>query len=135
VRKAWTGTTDVNGGIAASCVSSFTQHGSQFSKEVKMIRPIIAYDQNPGSINLDVNVDYTVVEPQGLVSLPQQTAGVWDSGLWDQALWGGSPLVRRDWYGATGVGVVLAPHMNVFSTSAQFRLSAYDVLIEDGEVL
>ena len=135
VRQAWTGTQDVDGGIEGSAISSFWQHRTNASKSVKMIRPIIAYDQNPGSIYIEVNADYTVVEPSNLISLPQQTAGVWDTDEWDVALWGGSPLVRRDWYGAVGVGVTLAPHLNITSTSANFRLAAYDLLLEDGGVL
>lgn len=135
VRQAWTGTEDVSSGISASSVSAFTQHRSVGSKAVRMIRPIIAYDQNPSSLYIDVNVDYTIVEPSNLISLPQQTAAVWDTDDWDVGLWGGSALVRRDWYGATGIGVVLAPHMNIVATSSNFRLSAYDLLIEDGGVL
>jgi len=136
VRKAWTGTNDMEEDIEAELLCAFNYFGNRNNeKHFKLVRPIISWDANPAQIRLGVDVEFQTRTPTSEITLPQSTAGIWDAGLWDEATWGGDARLQKQWYTATGTGFAAALHMEVESGLASVRLSSVDYVFEPGEIL
>ncbi|HZT03691.1 MAG TPA: hypothetical protein VFA39_15630 [Steroidobacteraceae bacterium] len=136
VRHAWNGLSDNGAQIVGDMAGAFDYFGNRDGlKQIMMLRPVIAWDTNPGQMLVGVDTDFAITTPLGVVAFPTGGGSLWDSGLWDSAVWGGGTTINKDWYGATGVGYAIAPRLKVATNNAQIRVSAFDYLYQPGGVL
>jgi hypothetical protein len=125
VRKAWTGTADAGFAIESDVLPAFNAFGfGDRELHFLQVKPIIAWDQNPTEIRIDINVNYTQTAPTSQITLPATTSGTWDSGTFDSAQWAGVVTANEGWYGVTGMGFNGALRMSAKSANAVIQLSA-----------
>lgn len=127
VRRAWNGLNDLGGQITGEMAGAFDYFGSRTGlKQIHLLRPVIAWDTNPGELLVGVDVDFNLTTPQGSVSFPVGSGSLWDAGLWDSAVWGGGSTINKDWYSATGVGYAISPRLKISTNNASIKLQAFD---------
>jgi hypothetical protein len=99
-------------------------------KHMKLMRPIIGLDQG---INLSIGVDTDYVSNFPAVSRAVSGGSGLDAwgGIWD-VTWSGAVTVSKKWYGVTGSGHAIAPHIQGSTPGTVLSWSATDFIYEVG---
>ncbi len=137
VRKAWTGTKDLETAISAEVVFNFSYFGDRTNlKETTLVRPIMKFDIQPASILIGIDADFNVLTPGSEITVVADSGSTWDVSEWDEAFWGGEPTVRSFWQSYTVLGYALAFH-GVFqaSQSSWVSISSVDIAYMPGSTL
>lgn len=136
VRHAWSGFSDNGAQIVGDMAGAFDYFGNRDGlKQIMLLRPVVAWDINPGEMLVGVDVDFAITTPTGAISFPTGGGSTWDSGLWDTAVWGGGTTINKDWYSAPGYGYAISPRLRIATNAAQIRVQAFDYLYQRGGVL
>lgn len=137
VRKAWTGSTDLDMSISAEAVFNFTYFGDRGNiKETTLVRPTMKYDVSPISIKIGIDADFNVRVPGSDIVSTSESGSAWDTAVWDASFWAGEPEVRSNWSSYTAIGYALAFHTLIESTeSAWVSISSVDIAYKRGSTL
>jgi hypothetical protein len=135
VVKAWTSNTDNGVGIVADVLPAFSQFGSGArNKFFTMVRPNILTNGSP-SINYGLNIDYTIQDPQGVLSYSPPTGMVWGSMVWGSMVWGGALVASSSWQTVGAVAKSASMRLRVNNGGADVRMTNVDYLHQVGGVL
>jgi hypothetical protein len=131
--KADSGADDGGSAITQNAQQAFNYLGNRGAvKHVKMLRPIL---QATGEFNLGVriNVDYSTANPSVLTPIGLGDSDPW-GGIWDVA-WSGALQLLSRWFGVTGIGRAISPHLLTQTNGCTLSWAASDIVYERGGVL
>ena len=131
IGKAWDTNADNGSNINAIALQAFNRFETDAQKRLTMSRPIFRATQTP-SVLAAINVDYDQNDNTvALAFTPAASGSVWDTGTWDNATWGsGNLLIFKNWQGAAGVGVAIAPMVKTASRGFDLRWDSTDLIFE-----
>jgi hypothetical protein len=135
VGLAWFGFSDDGDNISGAAQQAFSQFSpGQQDKRFTMLRPIMRTNGAP-SIYAGINVNYEQTIPNSALNFAPVAYGVWDAAIWDLGLWGGDLQTFMGWQGATGVGWVGSPTIQIAVNGIEAHWVSTDVVYEGGGVL
>jgi hypothetical protein len=92
--------TAINWGI----ITAYSNLGTNKSKQVQMIRPLVSSDALNPRMEARAMYDLNVIPATGaLIRAPGYDSG-WDSATWDVGVWGGDSTISRGVWGTVGMG-------------------------------
>lgn len=135
VGKAWGSLSDNGVAIAGDCQQAFSTFGNPaVLKRFTMARPYFQANGTPSAL-MNVNTDFTDIQPTStLVTFPS-AYGMWDVTTWDGCIWGADLNVSSTWIGVNGVGYWAAPRLLLSANGIDVRWVATDLVMERGAVL
>jgi hypothetical protein len=119
--------------------------GSAVGKHFKMVRPFLITDGVPRP-RIEVRTDYDTSEPVNEPDVTFSTPGaIWDEAIWaiDEAdelagngdYWAQGPVNYAEWQGCAASGKVGAIRMTMSINGAEFEVTGFDVVYENGSIL
>lgn len=132
VGRAWDDFDDNTNNISADAKQAFNALGVPGQvKQLTASRPIFTSDGTP-AFQMTWNTDYDDNSPSGSLSFSATNYAVWDTDVWDTGVWGGGLSVLRNWQNAIGVGVVVAPRLQVASKGLETHWLSTQVIFKPG---
>lgn len=131
VGLAWNTNADNGGNIFSNGLQAFSKLGTNAQKRVTLMRPVFRSNGTP-TIFAGINVDYDQSDNTAPLSFSAPTAsGIWNVGLWNVAKWGSTALnIFKNWQGASGIGMAIAPRFKTASQGIDVRWDANDIVFE-----
>ncbi len=99
-----------------------------------MCRPLFRAN-GPLAIAIDLNVDFSDLTPTSVPTSPAIDAALWDTALWDTATWSDEDAVLAPPITVYGIGDCAAPVIRCSTNSIGNRLSAFDMVWQEGGFL
>lgn len=118
---------------------AFSYLGKQGSqKQIVLVKPYFLAAQ-PVTPQIKINVEFDTTIPAAPNPSTALTGALWDTAKWDQAVWSGALVAYSTWQDAQGEGVAISIVFqlttNLAITLPDQRVSAFDVLFQEGNVL
>ena len=134
VYKADTGTSDNGANIDWKIRPAFDYLGRKgINKLVSMVRPHFTSNGAP-TYAIDVNVDFSNINPTSIPSAPVLNGATWDVSLWDAANWTDIATISQ-WTTVTGYGDAVSPTIRGGDLALTISFTAWDVMWQEGNVL
>ena len=134
IYKADTGVSDAGVNIDYIIKPAFNYFGKRgVNKLFTLCRPHFTSNGSP-AIAIDLNVDFSDINPTSIPSSATLNGGVWDVSKWDAANWTDSASIA-DWITVYGLGDCSTPTIRGSENALSIRFSAYDMIWQVGNSL
>jgi hypothetical protein len=134
VFKADSGSSDNSGDINWKIRPAFSYYGSRGNKKLfTMCRPNLTTNGLP-SYAIDLNLNFSNVNPSNIPTTPTLNVGVWDVSRWDAAEWS-EEAVTASWTTVFGIGECASPTIRGSTNSISLSFTAYDMIWQQGGAL
>ena len=133
--KADTGTSDNDANIEWTIQPAFSYFGTKGRQKLfTMCRPHFGSNGSP-SIAIDLNVNFSDINPTSVPTPPVINGGVWDTSKWDEADWSPDNTQVSAWATVYGLGECASPTIRGADKSLSISFSAYDMIWQAGNAL
>jgi hypothetical protein len=134
VYKADTGTSDNGANIDYKIKPAFNYFGKRgVNKLFTLCRPHFTSNGSP-AIAIDLNVDFSDLNPTSIPTATTLNAALWDVSLWDSANWADDAVIA-DWITVYGIGDCATPTIRGGENALTLKFSAYDMIWQVGNAL
>lgn len=134
VKKADTGTNDDGENIDWKIRPAFDYLGAKgVNKLVTMCRPHFSANGSP-SYAIDLNVDFSNINPTSVPSATVLNGALWDVSNWDEADWTDVAIIE-EWTTVNGYGDAVSPTIRGGDTALNISFTAYDMMFQTGNIL
>ena len=86
------------------------------------------------SYAIDLNLNFSNVNPSNIPTTPTLNVGVWDVSRWDAAEWS-EEAVTASWTTVFGIGECASPTIRGSTNSITLSFTAYDMVWQQGGAL
>jgi hypothetical protein len=134
IYKADTGASDNSANIDWKIRPAFSYYGSRGSQKIfTLCRPHFTTN-GLLAFAIDLNLDFSDINPSSVPTTPTLSAGVWDVSKWDEADWA-ELVTLQTWTTVLGIGDCASPTIRGGTNSVTLSFTAYDMIWQQGSAL
>jgi len=134
IYKADTGTSDNDTNITWKIRPAFSYYGSRGKQKLfSLLRPHFTTNGSP-QFAVDLNLDFSDVNPTNIPTSPVLDAAIWDTSKWDESVWS-AEVISQAWTTVRGMGDCASPTIRGANKSITLSFSAYDMIWQQGSAL
>jgi hypothetical protein len=98
-----------------------------------LCRPNFTTNGSP-AFAIDLNLDFSNINPTNIPTTPTLSVGVWDVSKWDSADWA-DEVVNQSWTTVFGIGDCASPTIRGSTKAITLSFTAYDMVWQQGGAL
>ena len=134
IYKADTGVSDNTSNINWEIRPAFSYYGSRGNQKLfTLCRPHFTTNGLP-SFAIDLNLDFSNINPTSVPTTPSLSAGIWDVSKWDEADWA-DEVTSDAWTTVYGLGECASPTIRGSTNAITLSFSAYDMIWQQGSAI
>jgi hypothetical protein len=134
IYKADTGTSDNAADINWKIRPSFSYYGSRGNKKIfSLCRPHFISSGVP-SFAIDLNLDFSNINPTNIPTASETAAGLWDVSEWDESYWA-EQVTSAAWTTVFGMGECASPTIRGGTKTISISFTAYDMIWQQGAAI
>ena len=115
--------------------TAYNYYGNMANKKhFKLVRAHVR-SNNTAVLTFGVDVDFEGKTITQTITPTYATTAEWDIAMWDTAEWAISGTVQSEWRNVTGLGRAAAIIIKAEAAGAEFSISSFDMIYEEGSYL
>mgnify|MGYP003122548084 FL=1 len=132
--KADTGTSDNTANVEWKIRPAFSYFGTRGRQKLfSLCRPHFTSSGSP-SYAIDLNVNFSNINPTSIPTPPSLSTGIWDVSKWDSGTWADVAQISS-WNTVYGLGECASPTIRGGDSAIEISFSAYDMIWQPGNAL